>query len=394
MWISTIRSRNFRVSIGLMIAVVALILLSQLPEKVVAQDGQRLEWGESTLGAVTGPEGAVYNFTGSGAEAVEIDVLGIGDFKPTIMVYDANRTLLTQDNNSAGVNQLLLSYRLPGSGVYLLQIGGLNGSLGQFTVTINRELPPGIPLIEDVPTPGIVTDSFGTVFFEFDTRPDTNAKLEVRSLTAGYSPFAQVYDSAGQTVVKVDGQSRLVAAVLEFGPGNETLTLAVDQGGFQGQADFQVLLTYGGTSPADTDPVGTPEVRDGTCFVAAEDGRDVNIRSGGSTNHPIIGVLRGNETLPATGFNNANGGWYSLALPDGRTGWIASFVVTTTGDCGALPAATYGPVPASTQEVGGGGGDSPPPQATPPVGDDDDDDDDDDSSGPGPGGTQAVDDLG
>jgi uncharacterized protein YraI len=353
-----------RFSLSLIIAVftVFLIALSQMPHPAVAQDGQTLPWGEVVLGQVAGPTGALFNFQAKAGDAATIEVVGIGTFRPAIMVQDLNRAVLAREDNASGGGIVTLNFTVFSDGVYYIQVLGANNTVGQFTILLNRTLPPGIPLTPNVPTEGIVTPTLNTIYYDFNTRPNQNTHLEIRSLTTDYSPVAAVYTASGETLVTLNSK-RLIAVSLDFGPAtepDEVLKLALQLGDFTHQATYSILLTYVSTQPT-VQPVVTAEPGDqgtGTCFISTQRQGGVNIRAGGSTDHPGVGQLLPGQSLRATGYNSNNGGWYEVELLTGGRGWVAAFVVEASGNCANLPLKTYGPPatgPSVTPRPGGTG---------------------------------------
>jgi uncharacterized protein YraI len=375
MHLASTRSYIVLSSLFLIVLVALLIGFRQFPASVQAQTSETLAWGEPQLGEVTGPAGIFYSFQGHPGDIATLHVLGIGGFKPTLTLFDENQNVLLQEDNLTGNNVIQVSYTLLYDGTYRVQIRGASGSLGQFTIVLERNLPPGIPLVENVLTLGTLAPDNIAAYYDFATHPTLNALLEVRSQTPGYSPVIAVFDAAGEILAALNSK-RLAAAVLEFGPSSETLKLAVEHGDFATEANFTVLLRYGPLAASIVEPASTAEPdsipQAAVCFVTPRDNNDVNVRAGGSTSHAPVGILRFEASLPVIGFNLANGGWYAVHLPNGGTGWVAAAVVSAAGDCTNLPILTYASVPASTEEPGPG------PQITPAATDDNGHDDEDD----------------
>ncbi len=83
----------------------------------------------------------------------------------------------------------------------------------------------------------------------------------------------------------------------------------------------------------------------------------VNVRTGPSLAHPIIGAGQPGLVFPVTG-RNFDASWWQVSFDGGRTGWLSSQIdaVITEGDCSAVPqanfpaapTATYTPTPAPT----------------------------------------------
>lgn len=367
---------KYRVRIGMafliLLMVAAIIVFS--PQKATAQDGQNLNWGELTLGQVIGAEGTLYRFQGNPGDTIRLETNGISGFLPTLTLLDANRAIVSQDLNIGRLPSLTLAFTLFSGDVYYVQVGEVDNGAGQFTLLLERSLPSGIPLAEGILTTGAVAPTLTGVFYDFTTSPTSNTLLEVRSITAGYSPQVTVMDLTGEVVAQLNS-SRLVAASLEFGPGDETLKMMVSLGEFTAQASYEIEVAYvsaGATPPISSGPDATPEL--GLCTITSARADGVNIRSGGSTNHPSVGILRTSDTATGIGFNSTNGGWYQIRMSNGVIGWVASFVVNAEGECNALPIVAFDAAPIGTQEPDDG---SSGPSGTPEVTPDDDDDDDD-----------------
>ncbi|MCZ7544180.1 MAG: SH3 domain-containing protein [Anaerolineae bacterium] len=84
----------------------------------------------------------------------------------------------------------------------------------------------------------------------------------------------------------------------------------------------------------------------GPCQVAF--GGAVNIRSGPTTGHPIIGAGNPGMVLLVTG-RNFDASWWQVNL-DGRAGWVSNQIerVITEGDCSAIALASFPPPPTPT----------------------------------------------
>ncbi|NOZ51497.1 MAG: SH3 domain-containing protein, partial [Chloroflexi bacterium] len=112
------------------------------------------------------------------------------------------------------------------------------------------------------------------------------------------------------------------------------------------------LLTEPPTStPAPATPTPTPIPQ----VVAAD---PINVRSGPSTDYPVISALQTGESAAITG-TNAKQSWWQIALTDGSTGWVFSQIIPTAGDTTRIAKVMDIPGPPSTPTP------SLPPTATP-----------------------------
>jgi len=74
------------------------------------------------------------------------------------------------------------------------------------------------------------------------------------------------------------------------------------------------------------------------CQVTAN--TSVNIRTGPSTFHPILGILQNGVNAPVTGRNNDTS-WWQI---NGNS-WVSAPFVTTSGNCNSVPVAAFPPAP-------------------------------------------------
>lgn len=75
----------------------------------------------------------------------------------------------------------------------------------------------------------------------------------------------------------------------------------------------------------------------------------VNVRSGPSLAHPIIGAGQPGLVFPVTG-RNFDASWWQVSHGSGQTGWLSNQIdaVITQGDCSAVPQANFPAAPTAT----------------------------------------------
>ena len=67
----------------------------------------------------------------------------------------------------------------------------------------------------------------------------------------------------------------------------------------------------------------------------------VNVRSGPSTNYPVVGTLSYGQSCPITGRDTTTG-WWLISCSTGVTGWVSYDVVTVVGDTSTVPLYSVG----------------------------------------------------
>jgi uncharacterized protein YraI len=341
------------VILGIVAAV--LVLPGTMPSQ--AQEGGTITFGESVAGSVAAGIPSDFSFEANAGDVAEVTVLGFG-FAPKVQILDSGRTqVLAENANTDAETTVELSYSVETAGTYFIRVQGLTASdAGDFGLSLNqgeRELPPGTPIAVGETLEGSVDDPEVPAVYDFTTDPNGLVEINVRSLTGGYNPIVTLLTEEGDTIV-AGGNPRLLGFSFLLAPGEENLKLVVDLGTYEGTANFEVELTaavglvpVATEQPTDTSDggidttVGLTSAPSG-CYVTTN--QNVNIRSGGSTDHSIVDVFGAGKYLSVSGYNRANDGWYQVTIPDGRIGWVAAFVVTTGGGCDNVPDATYPPL--------------------------------------------------
>ncbi len=105
---------------------------------------------------------------------------------------------------------------------------------------------------------------------------------------------------------------------------------------------FAVLPTPPVIAPVVTQEPVAPSGPTATIAVAS-----ANVRTGDSTDYPVITALPLDTVLPVIGISNRGTRWYQVRLPDGRAGWAAPSVVRISGDTSGLPLVQPPPIPAT-----------------------------------------------
>lgn len=101
--------------------------------------------------------------------------------------------------------------------------------------------------------------------------------------------------------------------------------------------DVEPVVQATPTSPAPDRPTlaPSPTELDSTPLVTAR--LNANVRSGDSTDYPVIGTLFENQSARVVGRSSSGSGWYYIELDDGDRGFIAPSVVDASGDLRTVP---------------------------------------------------------
>jgi hypothetical protein len=85
-----------------------------------------------------------------------------------------------------------------------------------------------------------------------------------------------------------------------------------------------------------------------------------NVRTGDSTNFPVIANLPQNTVVDLVGRASTGSGWFQVRLPSGQLGWMSPTVIDTSGEVSRLPFVTPPPPPITPTPL-------PPPVTATPV---------------------------
>jgi len=131
--------------------------------------------------------------------------------------------------------------------------------------------------------------------------------------------------------------------------------------------DLEPIVEATPTSPPASRPTlaPSPTQLDTTPLVTAR--LNANVRSGDTTDYPVIGTLFEGQSAPVIGRSSTGSGWYYIELDDGDRGFIAPSVVDASGDLRTVqridpppPPFTPTPVPTETPIPSGNLTGSPP----------------------------------
>lgn len=327
-------------------------------------------YGERLTGQVNATQPQVfYSFTGLEGDLIDALVIGISPgMSPTLGLNAPTGQQLafsTGGSLSAVSGVAHITYRLPSSGTYALQVGALPGAQGDYLLILEggqvtpAELPTGssveIQLAPDIPQQVLMLTGTG------DASSGTLFPFNLSG--SGYS--VHIFTASGETVALY--KSGMVGE-FSVGLAAGTTYYAV----LTAQEEFSAIAASFGTTAAATSapppstssssqPTTTTTTTAGDACTVVSPATGVNVRPGPGTEYnPPIGSLIG--TAPVTGQTGT--GWYQVTY-NGQTGYVAASVVTLTGNCANVQTVTGPPPPSQgTTTTTTSATSTPPPTAT------------------------------
>lgn len=320
-----------------------LLLLSS--SQIVAQGF--ITYGSTTVSALSAeaPIG-VYAFQGTEGDQVTLQGISITPgLNLTATIQSGAEILVVSESDpyAASADDVRADAILPATGTYLILISSSTSSAGDFILKLAGQAAADKTIITGLPA-DVPIDAGATTYYSYTGSPDDTAILDLASQSEELQFLAIVRNSTGQIQTTASGNSAIVTLVGE-GPYEIAFSGIDDEmSGVVGVALADISPQPEATEtpdtqptavPTDVEPLATEEIvpdNTGACFVSATG--IVNIRSGPSTNDGVISQTTAGQAYAVTGTAN---GWYQIDVPGIGTGWVFGDLVTTTGDCSAIP---------------------------------------------------------
>ncbi|MBN2304656.1 MAG: SH3 domain-containing protein [Anaerolineae bacterium] len=352
-----------------------IVILGLQPAWMVAhaQTGEQPVIQYNTPLIVTLPPGqtVIRTFMVAQDDNFDIRLTRLADYPYTALLLDPAQQTTPLPLDSGG-NSFFSVAEAPQSGEYSLvfQASETGGDL-LILVSSTTVVPVPLALGETV----VSLETTGARFLLESPGLSGNMRLSI-DLMPGSQPgtlsaFTLIEPGTGDEVLAV--REGIMSGLTLVLPAQTPLVLAFQPG----TAPFQLQLNWSPVSstsqiPTPT-PVGelpTPTLNPalptltppptvvGVCQVAFAG--PVNIRTGPSTAHPVIGAGNPGTTLIVTG-RNSDSSWWQVDL-NTQAGWVSNQIqqVITQGDCSAIALASFPPPPTPTPTS------TPTPTFTPP----------------------------
>lgn len=362
-----------RQSVFLTLLVAMAVGLFSIPVFAQTITATPVSIGENKTGEVTAAAPVVnYALTVTNPQMASLQVISLTPgFLPTLRVLTFDGVVQQNVTNLNNATLIQTTAGFTAAGQYLLEVGGANGSVGQFVLSVQGgpELPPPMPLVVGLPISTAVEPEAPFQFFSFLASPSDVLLLNVKAdnvgnTTPGSGPLITLRDAATNNVLATSS-TRLIGSRLRIPPGTTNYLLEVSHGGSASTEPFTVCLapesgtiTCPGDIPAISvvptaalpptvaPPTPTPYVPPfippaGPCMVASSRGQTINIRSGPGLEFAIIGQLAPGVTAPVQA-RMPDSSWYQINL-NGIVGWVSATVVIAGGNCLGVTVATLPP---------------------------------------------------
>jgi hypothetical protein len=329
------------------VIVIVLLSLSFGGAAVFAQAGS-LTYGSGAVGQIDADTAfMIYTFNGSAGDLITLRIIGVTEgFRPTISLNNPQQQQLatsSSDPFSPAGSGARIDYRLTDTGTHIVLVGSQGGLAGNFLLRLDGgQTPPPVDLLADGATNEFIVTGVAPTQV-MSVAADLQSSLRL-NLSADFDFVATIRAAEGRLIAIIAGDA-LAGASFEFPAGDTTYEVFVEALD-EAEGVLVAQLGAGIAGPAGPDTVDTappPPPPANVCALVASAG-GVNIRSGPSTDYSILGAILPGHYEIATGVYS---GWYTVNYHN-QIGWVAGSVVTLSGPCANLPAASPPPPPELT----------------------------------------------
>lgn len=304
--------------------------------------------GENRTGEVSAANPSPnYVFVASGGETLNVQVLAVTTgFAPTLRILDPSGGVVQEATNATASNNIAVSATLSAAGAYVIQIQSLNAQPGQFLISVQSTTPPPptpTPLVVGETVPGVVNASGPRQLYTFNGQGGP-LRVSVNSFSLTGSPLVTLKNADTDEMLGT-GSLNLIAISFTVPPSAVNYLVEVGYSGTPDDESYNVVLEglEASEPPENIEPTATSAGGSTTdaCLATPGQADRINVRFGPGTGAGVLGIMLAGQTAPVIGRTSDNS-WYQITF-NGQTGWVASFVVTLSGECGNRPVVA-GPV--------------------------------------------------
>lgn len=252
---------------------------------------------------------------------------------------------LTSDDDGGDANNARIIYTLPFNGMYIIAAGSYSQrSDGEYTLSLQyfdcRETNFALEadnISSGVQVSGSLSSCADDRWWFYGTAGET-ATITMIALTA-FDPYLSLLDANGQQIAANDdgGDDTLNSEISLTLPYTGSYSIIAAGFGLTDMGRYSLLL----------------ELIQQACTLVVNS-RELNLRSGPSTNYSIIALYLQGTTGEVLGYNNVTQGqWWLVRLNDGRVGWFSGNPISggqgnysiTRGNCANVPFVLAPPLP-------------------------------------------------
>lgn len=304
------------------------LLLMGLP---VSHAQEVVVLGQDKVGEISAANAApFYTYAAQANEQVIVRVSAVASpVIPQFTVFNSSSVLVQAIGNPNLSSSIEAVVTFPSAGNYAIQVVSVDGSVGQFVLSVlsNKPAVPPTPLLLGQPVQAILAPAT-TVAYSFGGDPNQPLLLELAAVDSLQNVSAELTDSTGEVVAILNAKVLRGSLLLPAGVATYVLTLTHDTPNVP-NITFALSLT---PQEAAADEETLAELpTSGPCVLATQQAIEVNVRANPIADATIRATILPTETYPVIG-RNGDSSWYQISYIGG-SGWVSAAVTRRGGDC-------------------------------------------------------------
>lgn len=362
-----------------MLVAIGLSLIGVPAAYSQGEDITLINIGENKVGEVTAEQPiSAYLLTVFDPQLIDVQVLAVTQgFAPALRMFDPTGALLQAETNPGSATVVQVRSLEVTAGVYRIEIESANGQPGQFVLGVQagQPLPPPAPLVLGQAFDGSAASGAPRQRYSFTGLETDALLLYVTSELPGFAPLVSLKDAdtletLATTSARVTGvryripagaTAYLVEVVNSGTSAVEVYTVCLEnangtgprcpEGAAAAATPEPTAVTFvpSPTPPPQAQPL-PPLPSTGACVVASLTGGAVNVRSGPSTDFPVLFQISGNALAAVVG-RLPDGSWFQVNV-NSVVGWISASVIRIGGQCSMVPVVVMTPTSMAATPTG------------------------------------------
>jgi hypothetical protein len=337
-----------------------LVILMALFATPIAHAQDTLTSAQPLVVAI--PSGGSISVQYTLADARGVAITALSDSAPPTLSILRGDEVVAASVNPRSTTSLTLNAFLLG-GTHTVRVGTVDGGAANIVLSVDAEVPVNVDIVGlgEVISAQVTPDQ-PVLLYRLLALPEPGF-LYIENALLDTGARIRIVDAAtGEETGSVG--SILLGARLLIAPGNIAYQIEVIQSGSLNPEPFSLCFAptsndvcETGGAPVQADITPPPLVEAtlaptvvSACTVTPNSAGGANIRSTADVNAPLVGAMPANTSADVIGIS-PDRSFYNVNF-NGRIGWVAGSVVTTTGDCSAIqtvnPPPTLTPTPTST----------------------------------------------
>lgn len=316
---------------------------------LTAQAQESVTIGQDKVGEISSVNPSpFYSFTAQANQQVTIRLSAVASpVVPQFTIFNSAGVLVQAIGNPALGNSVEGIVIFPTDGVYTIQVSSVDGSIGQFVLSVLSSEPaiPPTPLAENQLVEATLAPA-GQLVYSFTGNPNQLLLLELAAVDSLQNVSAELTAASGEVVATLS--AKILQGTLLLPPGSDAYLLTLRHDSLSvPEISYRLSLT---PQALDEEAALLELPSTGACVLATLQNNEVNIRANPQSDAAILATILPTEIYPVIG-RNSDSSWYQIRYSAG-SGWVSAAVTRRGGDCRSVAVTATQTAPSQATTTG------------------------------------------